>query len=146
MGYYGAQREAVAHNINQGVALLGGEETVEGLDSLMIDYNGDHAGIYKVGDGTAQLVQYPDLDGVITIAISPTSQTNGWLWEKWQSKGSFTFAYTNSEIPDMGVSAQQCEIQKCPVVQVQRDPQTVEWKLISPYIKTRGGNFNVIQV
>lgn len=143
MGYYGTQREAISHNINQVTITLGGTEKVEGLDMITVELNDDETAIFKVGDGTAQLVDYPDVDGTITITLSPTSQTNLWFWNKYKSKEAFSFSMADTAIKELATAAKQCKIKKRPIIQKQKDPQTVEWVLLSPYITCRSGNFTL---
>jgi hypothetical protein len=143
MGAYGTQIEGIGHNMNDSTFTLGGTHKIEAIEKVSIKPIGGETTVFKVGDGTAQLVDDMSTDGEINIELSEMSPSNLWLWEKFNSRESFSFVHTNTAMPAYSSSAKQCRVKNTPTTEVGKDPAPVAWTLVTTYLVSKGGAYTL---
>lgn len=142
MPTYKDRKNYVPHDFNNTTLTLGGEHKAEGLDAISMEMDEDEVTTQSTGDGMAQFVENPGITGTITVSCAEASATNGWLWDKWKAKGSFSVQMRDTASPQLKAGGDYCRIMKRPILARNKNEMPiVEWSIKTCYMDLEAGAF-----
>lgn len=145
MAGYKDRQNYVPHDLNDTVVTVDGSHNIQGLDSIMAEYDDDHFTFTTVGDGTAQPVKNPSRKGTITLTFLEASSSSNKMWDLCNaannSNTGFNVSVKHATAPRFNINDAYCYPQKPSKLERTGEPTVVEWVLVCGYLTLDGGGY-----
>lgn len=134
----------VPHNLVNSVFTVDGENNLNGIETIEVEFDEDEVTFQAVADGMAIANENPIRKGQLRVSFLEASPSSKVMWDLRESGAFFPVSFSDSASPDLKANGQYCRIMKPPVLKRLNETDITEWVIVTGYLKARGGGYKLV--